>query len=344
VSDDGQLLVGSADATTDELMLISLSGGTNTTLRTSPSSVSILGPEISPNKQWVAYTEGNTGSTGFDLFVISAAGGAPRRATPPRGQITPNLHNVSTYAFSPDSRYLAAMGDYVSDGVFELSVFDTVTGAITQPITTTTAGTGQSSREFGWTNTGQLVVRAALNGNITRLHLCSVTGPCVPLPGTPTLGAVNNLSVSRDGTFAVYSSDERMALHFDLYRVATSGGVPVRISPDVPNGWRPAADSMFISPNGAWVTSLGNTGAGQGLYVFSTTGGSPLTPLWTLPSLVAVLSLTWAPNSAHLAFRSDLVTDGSYDAYRLSDLVAPSTPILVQSSQGGDVVELRWTN
>jgi hypothetical protein len=346
VSDDGTMAVGSADATTDELMVLSLSGGTPISLRTSPSSVSILGPVLSPNKQWVAYTEGNTSALGFDLFVVAAmASSTPRRATPLRNTaVAPNLLNVGTYAFSPDSRYLAAMGDYTNDGVFELSVFDTVSGTITQPITIPAAGVGQNSREFGWTNTGSIVVRAALNGSTTRLHVCTVSGSCTPLAGTTTTATVTNLAVSKDGTFAVYASNERSSTAYDLYRVSTAGGAPTRLLPDVPTGWRPTTDSMLVSPDGAFVTSIIGASSSQDLYVFSTSGGSPLTPMWTSPVMVAILSPTWAANSAHLAFRADLVTDGSYDVWRLPDLRTPGQPVLMQSSQGGDVIELRWTN
>ena len=298
---------------------------------------------LSPNKAQLAFSEGNPNTLGFDLKVIPTSGsGSVRQASPTR--VVSNLLNVNDYAFSPDSRYLALTGDFTVNQTWELHVFDLVTGMTTTLVSSSAATVGDGAREFGWTNTGQVLVRAALGGAGTRLHLCTVAGVCAPLPGTTTTFTVGSLAVSADGTFAVFASNERGTGAYDLYRVSTAGGTPTRLAPDAPSGWRPVADSVYLSPNGQWVTAQANAGSGQGVYVFATSGGSALTPLYVAMGTVAVFNLTFSPNSNGLAFRADLNVDGSYDLFRLTDLVTPSqTPVLLQSTQGGSVTELRWT-
>jgi Tol biopolymer transport system component len=337
VSDDGTTIVINYDATLDELVIVPTDGGTERSLHTTVSGVSVLSPLLSPDKTQVAYTEGNANVLGFDLMVIPSNGtGTARRASPLRSST--NLLNVSAFSFSPDSRYLAALGDFTVDGNNELHVFDLVMGTTTALVNALNSTAGNNSRDFGWTSTGQVLVRAALNGGPTRLHLCTVAGTCTPLPGTTTTAIVSSLAVSRDGTLAIYASNERGTGAYDLYRVPTAGGTPARIAPDAPSNWRPAADSLVISPNGQWVTAQSTTGA---VYVFATAGGSALTPLYTATGTVAVFSPTFSANSGYLAFRADITTNGSYDLYRMADLVTPNqAPVLMQA---GDVTELRWT-
>lgn len=352
VSNDGTFAVLGYDATTDELMVLSRDGGADLSLRVSGSSISMLEPVLSPDKSQLAWMEGNssTGGPGFDLFVMPTnASATARKASPTRATAT-TINNVVTYAFSPDSRYVASMGDYSVDGAYELHVFDLQSGAFTSIVSPLNATAGQSSRDFGWTSTGQLLVRAALGGATTRLHLCTVTGSCAPLAGTTVSATVGNLAVSKDGTFAVYSSNERGVGAYELYKVPAAGGTPVRITPDgLPSSWRPQVDSVVLSPDGLWVSA--QTGAGLttdggvnvGLYVFSTNGGSGGTPLYVASGTVAVFDPAFDVDSSALFFRADIHLNGSYDLFKLPSLTAPGTPLTVLFTNGGDITQFLWT-
>ncbi len=339
VSTAGTLVLLTYDGNVDTISLKPTDGGAERFLYNSATGTGIQNAQLSPDNTQIAFLEG--GAAGYDLLVIPTSGAAtPRRASPMRASAT-NLLNAADFSFSPDSRYLAVSGDFTVNTIFELHVFDLSTGVRAALVTATNATTGGGAFEFGWTNTGQVVVRAALNGAPPRLQLCTVTGTCTPLPGTTTTSTVSSLALSPDGTFAVYASNERgVTSAYDLYRVPSAGGTPVRLVADVPTGWRPMADSLVISPNGQWVTTF-TTAA---LYVFSTAGGSPLTQLFVPANTVGIFGPAFSPTSTALAFRSDIVLDGSYDVYRLVDFTtAGQTPILLQYTQGGNISELRWT-
>jgi Tol biopolymer transport system component len=344
VSEDGALVAIGYDGTADDLALIP-AGGTETVIYTSATSAQIQLPEFSADRLQIAFLEGNPGSTGFDLYVKPAmASGSVRRASPTRA--VSNLLNVNDFKFSLDSRYLASTGDLTTDGTFELHVFDSTNGSISPIIGPTTATMNGGAREFGWTNTGQILIRAGIGGQPARLHLCTVAGTCMPLPGTTTTFNVGALVVSADGTFAVYSSNERGTGAYDLYRVPSAGGTPMRIAPDAPNGWNPQPGSIVMSPDGQWVAVQANTTTGLGVFVFATSGaGNTITPMYVATGTIGVFTLTFSPNSSMLAVRADITIDGSYDLYAFTGglSVPMQTPVLFLSSNGGSITDFRWT-
>lgn len=342
VTDDGTLTAIGYDNSADDLVLRPASGGAETLLHTSPAAQQIQLPQLSPDKLQIAFNEG--GPNGFDVYVMPAqAGGTVRRASPNRASAS-NLLNVNAFAFSLDSRYLALTGDLQVNGTFELHVFDLMTSTMTPLIGPTMATVNGGAREFRWTNTGQVLVRGGINGQPARLLLCSVSGTCAPLNGATTTANVGALAVSADGTFAIYSSNERGTGAYDFFRIPSTRGTPTRIAPDAPNGWNPGPDTVVISPNGQWVAAQANTATGLGVFVFNTSGGSALVPLYVATGTVAVFNLTFSPNSNVLAFRADINLDGSYDLFRFADFTTPmQTPILLQYTQGGSVTDFRWT-
>lgn len=345
VTPSGALMAIAYDGTsTDELVMVP-AGGVPLSIRTTPAGLNLNTPLISPDEQQVAWLEGTStaidgGGGGFDLYVASAVSpSTPRLASPPRGTLT-NLLNASLARFSLDSRYLAVRGDFNVNQAFELHVFDTQTGQRT-PLVIATGATAGGVTNFGWTSTGQLVVHGALDGNPERLHLCSVSGSCAAFTGPALNATIDAMAVSPDGTFVVYASNERGG-QYDLYRAPATGGTPMRLAPDAPSGWRPTSDGLVISPNGQWVALVTTTGA---LQVLSTTGNASLLALYTAVAPVGVFSLTFSPNSSQLAFRGDLAIDGAYDLYRLVNFTTSAqTPVLLQSSNGGSIISLAWTN
>jgi hypothetical protein len=116
----------------------------------------------------------------------------------------------------------------------------------------------------------------------------------------------------------------------------------MRLAPDAPSGWRPSSDGLVMSPNGQWVALVTTTGA---LQVLSTSGNASLPALYTAVAPVGLFSLTFSPDSSQLAFRGDLAIDGAYDLYRLVNFTTSAqTPVLLQASNGGGIINLAWTN
>ena len=69
-----------------------------------------------------------------------------------------NTLGPTSLSFSPDSRYLAVLGDFNTNGLDELHVFDVLTGVRTAIVTPATGNVAS----FGWTGATQLVLRANL--------------------------------------------------------------------------------------------------------------------------------------------------------------------------------------
>ena len=77
ISPDGALAAISYDQQADTLKVAPTAGGPEVTLHTTPSGYQLTGSVLSPNKQWVAFMQGNTGTAGFDLLAVSTAGTTP---------------------------------------------------------------------------------------------------------------------------------------------------------------------------------------------------------------------------------------------------------------------------
>lgn len=147
------------------------------------------------------------------------------------------------------------------------------------------------------------------------------------------------MAVSPDGSFVVYSANERGG-QYDLYKVASAGGTPVRLAPDAPQGWRVSIDPV-VSPNGQWVSVLTSGGV---IHVLATNAtNTALDPQYAVAMPVAAYNFTFSGDSSAFGFRADIAVDGKYDVYRLPSFFgANQVPALVQSAGGGSVTEFTW--
>ena len=351
ISDDGTLAVLSYDQQSDTLKAVPTAGGTETTLNVSPSGHQITGPVLSPNKQWVAFQQGNGNSAGFDLFVVPTdASTAAFQVSPPRG-VTLNLQPTQ-WAFSPNSRYLALTGDFTSNGVYELWVYDLMLSTLTPLLTGTQIGTSEGARDLGWSSGNQVLTRAKLMTSPSEIYTCPPAGPCALIAGEAGNGVttVGAMAVSPDGTTIVFTGDQRLAGVADLYKVPATGGTATRLASDAAASKRVLSGSIVISPNNAYVTFLGNYVNAANLYdlyVLPMTGGST-TALQPLISVVAnqdVFAMSFSPASDQLAFRADFAVNGTFEAFRLADFVTPNqTPVVLQGlPNGGNVADVKWT-
>ncbi|MFZ5443199.1 MAG: TolB family protein, partial [Myxococcota bacterium] len=335
VSPDGTRIAVTYNGTSVDTLEVYPSTGGTALLSYTSTKPELSKPTLSPNNQRVAFLEGaSNADAGFDVYVAPVTSTpAVQLASPPRAM---NISALApgAFAFSADSRYLAVQGDFSVNGTVELHVFDTLTSTRTAIIAPTASVTG-SVGSFGWAGSN-LVVRANLGGAGYRLHTCTTTGTCAPLVGPGSGGSVEAMSVSPDGTFVVYSSNERISGAWDLYRVAATGGTPMRLAPDSPTGWRVSGDPV-VSPNGQWVAVQVSA---TSLYVLSTTStAATLTPLYTPVAPVGVFDPAFNAASTQLLFRADLLRDGFYDLYRLADFVTPAPPVLVFDAAGGTIAQ-----
>ena len=350
ISDDGALAVISYDQQADTLKAVPTAGGTEVTLHTTPSGQQLTGPVISPDKQWVAFMQGNASRVGFDLFAVRTSGAsAAVRVSPPRGP-TLNLQPTQ-WAFSQNSRYLAVVGDFAANGVYELHVYELTSNTLTPLMTAAQIGTSEGVRDLGWSNTGQLLVRAKLGTVPSEIYTCAPAGPCTLISGDPGNGTttVGAMAVSPDGTVFVYTGDQRAAGVQDPYKMSTTGGASTRLATDAPANRRVGSGTMIISRDNARVAFTANYASAMStlydVYVLPMAGGATLQPLVIAGATQEFYALCFSPASNALAFRSDQTLNSTFEAFRLADFTTPNqTPVLLQGVMtGGNVFDVRWT-
>ena len=131
--------------------------------------------------------------------------------------------------------------------------------------------------------------------------------------------------------------------------MSTAGGTSTRLATDAPANRRVGSGTLLISPDNARVAFTANYTAAMNtyydLYVLPMTGGATLQPLLVATPLQEFLALSFSPASDALAFRTDLTTNSTFEAYRLADFTTVGqTPVLLQGVMaGGNVSDVRWT-
>jgi Tol biopolymer transport system component len=341
VSPDGTLVAFVYDAAPETLAIVSSAGGPERVIYTALSGESLSFATISPDNQWVAFVKSGVG---FDLFVVSTS--PPHlsfRATPTR--LPMSSLGPSRWAFSPNSRALAIIGDLTTDGTNELHVFDLMLRTNTTLVSSSQAASGGGPRELGWTNAGKVITRATLGSATTpvsQIYTCEVSGTCAPLPGDPGNGvtSVSTMAVSPDGTLIVYSGNQRTGFS-DLYRISSLGGLSTRILQSPASTARVGVGSIVISPNNQSVAFLGdftNMSSLFDLYVIPATGVAVVQALVGATGTQAIDTLRFSPGSTSLAFRMRTSSSGPYAAYQTrSFAMAPQSPLLLQAAPVNDL-------
>ena len=263
---DGRLVSFRLTAAGVELVTAPGDGSAPQVIARLPSGVYYRSPRWSPDGSWIAFERGD--GVRFDVFVVLATGGEPRR-------MTEDAHTISGIAWSPDSRRLVYSSSRASTVPY-LPIFSlwevAIDGGPARQLTA--AETSYEHPDVG--KNGRVVVSRLQtqfdlwNFPVDRLPLENVrTGQRL----THQTGQVRTPTVNPSGTAIAFLSDS--GGHANVWVLATDTGVLRQITherdPDVAVGvpvWSPDGSSI------AFVWSRGNPGLQWGLWLVGPDGGN----------------------------------------------------------------------
>jgi len=245
---------------------------------------------------WLAFSGGDFGASGFDVWVMPAAGGRARRLTQhPAMDVTPSWgadgflyfvsdrsgnRNIWRMRFDPES------GDRIGEPEQVTFFKDTQIGP---PSLAAEAGNMVFAM---WRARGMVRVANASN------------------PGASTTVAWGQraLALSPDASRVLYRVNPggysvAAAVNDGLFSVSSSGGAPIRLSPESQYGIGYAR----FSPDGSMVEYHANTAAGRAEFQVSATGGEPkrvrsIPPPWALPWAGEVTTFRFSPDESFAVF------------------------------------------
>jgi len=236
VSADGSKVAFAADSTMSgrfDLFLAAADGGSPVTVLTATNATSIA---FSPDGMKLAFTADRDVAGQLDVYVVDAAANStPVRVSPARNNAALDANLI---AWSPDSKYLAMVGDFTTDGLFVLWTVDT-TAATPAPVQIvpdadvqpTTTPKGVLSPGPRWTSNTKVVFYGALAAAGDR-HIYVATADTAGYAelastsltrGDASKAEAHVFGISPDRSKIVFSADGETATAFDLY-VANADG------------------------------------------------------------------------------------------------------------------------
>lgn len=318
LSPDGRTVVYSKRLPPDEqsimfeqLFSVPFGGGAATPLMASPAPdqglIDFL--QISPDGARVVFVARATSDGQAELYSVPIGGGAVARLNAP----LPAGSSVSTVRFTADSASVVFSTGPVSGGgavSSELFVAPIAGGAPPRRVHGLLTGT-QSVKEWQLSRNGERLVFALRESDASD---SPVSLQSVPVAGgTPVVLATYPadrswiFQVSPDGATVLYSlivERQGAGRSYDLFKVATTGGTPVPITPAV-GGM--SNFTFAISPDSLHaVVYIGGTGTPdlQDLYSVSLAGGQPVRLDAFLEDLASITTYRISADSARVVFRS----------------------------------------
>ena len=212
------------------LLVVPVTGGAPKDLTPGARDVppfSLGGPDdyaISPDGLEVCYSMNSDPvpaiSTNTDLYVVSIAGGAPRKIT-----IGPGADQSPQY--SPDGKYIAwrsqARAGYESDR-WRLEVLERATGHVTH----LTENLDQWVNSFTWAPESTGVFFTTGDRGRQAIQLISVSGGAIRSVASGD-GELDDMELTRDGQTMVYTQQTGVS-PMEIYRAPKGGGAPVAMT------------------------------------------------------------------------------------------------------------------
>jgi Tol biopolymer transport system component len=324
---------------------------------------------ISPDGTKVAYIADSDTAGAYDAYVAPIAGGAaPVRVSPRAAAST--LLDAQSIAWSRDSVYVAAAGDFTVDSKNELYVTDTSAVAptpvaalaeATLPAPTGTVGVSTALRPI-WTSGGKVCVKADLTGAPAtfRLYCANANGTGFAEPThLPALPAqVGSYGLSPDGATIAFTADVTTPAAYEIYTMLaddsaaaariTSGSITVAAATafrgpsfNIPLIFSPDATNIAFAADIA-------TDNRYELYVVAANGATSEKRLAVVGAAGDdkrdVQAIAWAPDSSTLAFVADHRADNDAELFRVANVTTTDqAPILVRGvAASGDITDLLW--
>ncbi len=329
---------------------------------------------ISPDGTKVAYIADSATAGASDAYWVPIAGGAAPVRVNPRAAADVAL-DAQSIAWSRDSKYLAASGDFTVDKKNELYTFDTsdaaavpaaalAAAALPAPAGTSTVGISTALRPL-WTATagGKVCAKADLTGVVPatfRLYCADATGAGFAEPTRfPTLPAqLGSYGLSPDGATIAFSADSMVSGAYEVYTMlADDSADPKRITAGAitvasATAFRGPSFSLplLFSPDATKIAFAADilVDNRNELYVVAADGATPEKRVTVVgpagDDARDVQRLAWAPDSLALAFIADHRADNDSEVFRVANVTAADqAPILVRGvAPSGDVFELSW--
>ncbi|MEM1182194.1 MAG: hypothetical protein AAGM22_27850 [Acidobacteriota bacterium] len=193
---------------------------------------------VSPSSEFLAYTADDRVGGREELFVSFTFGTGALRVSP--------LDFAGSAGISPDFFYgadgsrLIYRGDVLESGVLEVFSVDPDGGPSTRLNLDLPADGDVISRTPGADADEVLYVGGQNLATANELYTVDALGASMPekLGGSlmARIGEVERFEITDDGAYAVYLADQRLFDRPELWSVATGGGPPIRLSPDLGEG------------------------------------------------------------------------------------------------------------
>jgi dipeptidyl aminopeptidase/acylaminoacyl peptidase len=212
------------------LLVVPVGGGPARDLTAGARDVppfSLGGPDdydVSPDGQEVCYSMNADAvpalSTNADLYVVSIAGGQPRR-------ITFNPGADSTPHYSPDGKYIAwraqLRAGYESDR-WRLMTLERSTGKVNN----LTETLDRWVNSFTWAPDSASLFFAMNDRGRQNIHVIPLAGGAVRVAASAD-GELDDMQLTRDGKRMVYTQQSGVA-PVEIYRASSTGGVAVALT------------------------------------------------------------------------------------------------------------------
>jgi 6-phosphogluconolactonase (cycloisomerase 2 family) len=271
-SPDGRLLA-IANTLGDGVTVLSVSAGgmltpvgsaTPTGAGTTPVSVA-----FSPNGQLLVTANGGSGAHSIPGSVSVFAVAADGTLTAVMGSpFSTGLGSFpSSVAVSPDSSLVAT----ADSGLNAVSVFTVGAGGVLTQAPGPPVATGASPESVAFSPNGKLVATANQLGSSVSVFTVGNGGALTPVSGLPFSTSIEptSLAFSPDGELLVAGSSVSNLVA--AFSVASSGALAALADSPFSSGGTPEA--VTFSPSGQLLAIANQAGSGNGLAVFSVSGG-----------------------------------------------------------------------
>ena len=329
-----------------ELCSVESSGGIPVTLNgTMAVGGDVSSWQLSSNGNRVVYWADQETDGVTDVYAVPTIGGAPQK-------LSESLVDVG----STGGGFVGPNGDRA---VFIASqTTSPFSGPYFELFSASSAGGGSTKLNGPMANGGDvqsLVVRSD-GGRVLYLadedtdevvELFSVSpigGPSTKLnSGLVADGDVfsDGLQFSPDGNFVLYSADQDTNGVVEIYRVATSGGTPLKLNLPLASGRSVTLGSPQFSPNGTRVLYRADQNADDVFEIFSVPvgGGTPVRLNGPLAEGgdVSLDGLRFSPDGSRVLYHADQERDGVFELFSVPSIGGVPVKLNGPMVEGGDV-------
>jgi Tol biopolymer transport system component len=151
----------------------------------------------------------------------------------------------------------------------------------------------------------------------------------------------DGLQFSPDGNFVLYSADQDTNGVVEIYRVATSGGTPLKLNLPLASGRSVTLGSPQLSPNGTRVLYRADQNADDVFEIFSVSsgGGTPVRLNGPLAEGgdVSLDGLRFSSDGSRVLYHADQERDGVFELFSVPSIGGVPVKLNGPMAEGGDV-------